>query len=211
MIDQLADALQTAHRSGVVHGDIKPDNVLLDGEGNAYLSDFGIAVGQIEGSSSSDVYGLGVLIADALTGTTDELDELRRSLPNQVARVIDRATGGDATGRYGNVHELVTDLREALSGDTPRSLVIPIVDPAIGNPYKGLRAVRRRRRRRLLRSGAARRTADRRALVSTAPAGASLPWSVPVAAASRAPFGPGCFLRFGAGRCPCRVRGSRSR
>ena len=41
MVDQLGDALQTAHRSGVVHGDIKPDNVLIDDEGNAYLSDFG--------------------------------------------------------------------------------------------------------------------------------------------------------------------------
>ncbi len=71
MIDQLGDALQTAHRSGVVHGDIKPDNVLLDGDGNAYLSDFGIAVGDAEVSPSSDVYGLGVLIAEALTGTTE--------------------------------------------------------------------------------------------------------------------------------------------
>ena len=45
MVDQLGNALQTAHRSGVVHGDINSDNVLLDDEGNAYLSDFGIAVG----------------------------------------------------------------------------------------------------------------------------------------------------------------------
>ncbi len=131
MIDQLGDALETAHRSGVFHGDIKPDNVLLDGDGNAYLSDFGIAVGDAEVSPNSDVNGLGVLIAEALTGT---------ALPDQVARVIDRATGVDATGRYENVHELVTDLRQALSGNTRGSLAIPIVDPAVGNPYKGLRA-----------------------------------------------------------------------
>jgi DNA-binding SARP family transcriptional activator/ABC-type glycerol-3-phosphate transport system substrate-binding protein/tRNA A-37 threonylcarbamoyl transferase component Bud32 len=140
MIEQLGDALQTAHRAGVVHGDIKADNVLLDGDGNAYLSDFGIAVGDAEVSPSSDVHGLGVLIAEALTGTTDELDGLRRSLPDQVARVIDRATGVDASDRYGNVHDLATDLREALSGDTRPSLVTPIVDAAVGNPYKGLRA-----------------------------------------------------------------------
>jgi DNA-binding SARP family transcriptional activator/ABC-type glycerol-3-phosphate transport system substrate-binding protein/tRNA A-37 threonylcarbamoyl transferase component Bud32 len=133
LIDQLGDALQTAHRAGVVHGDIRPDNVLLDSDGNAYLSDFEIAVGDAEVSPSSDVNGLGVLIAEALTGTTGEL-------PPQVARVIERATDIDTTARYRDVNELLTDLHEALSGEPRGSLAIPIVDPAIGNPYKGLRA-----------------------------------------------------------------------
>jgi len=41
--EQTASALSFAHRLGVVHSDLKPANVLLDEEGNAYLSDFGIA------------------------------------------------------------------------------------------------------------------------------------------------------------------------
>jgi serine/threonine protein kinase len=42
--DQVADGLYAAHRGGVVHRDIKPDNMLLDEDGNAYLTDFAIVV-----------------------------------------------------------------------------------------------------------------------------------------------------------------------
>ena len=75
ILDQLASALDFAHRSNVIHRDIKPGNVLLDEDGNAYLADFGIA---------KDLTGLtdGMTGADAVVGSLDYISpEQARSEP----------------------------------------------------------------------------------------------------------------------------------
>jgi DNA-binding SARP family transcriptional activator/DNA-binding beta-propeller fold protein YncE/energy-coupling factor transporter ATP-binding protein EcfA2 len=43
LLDQIGAALDLAHQRGVIHRDIRPANILLDEDGNAYLSDFGVA------------------------------------------------------------------------------------------------------------------------------------------------------------------------
>ncbi len=59
LIGQIGDALDYAHRVGIIHRDIKPSNVLIDDRGNTYLTDFGLAR-MMEASDQLTASGVGV-------------------------------------------------------------------------------------------------------------------------------------------------------
>ena len=63
IIREVADALAYAHRMGVVHRDIKPDNILLDAAtGRAMVTDFGIARAAGDDGDGTRLTGTGVVI-----------------------------------------------------------------------------------------------------------------------------------------------------
>jgi eukaryotic-like serine/threonine-protein kinase len=95
---QIARALAFAHEHGLVHRDVKPQNVLLDGDGRAQVTDFGIA-------RSLDVEG--ITLAGTVLGTADYI------APEQA--------GGQPVDAQTDVYSLGVVLYELLAGDVPFS------------------------------------------------------------------------------------------
>jgi hypothetical protein len=95
VLAQVADALDAAHRRGLVHRDVKPANILLDEDGHAYLTDFGITK-QLAGDSTE---------TERIVGTLDYL------APEQIR-------GEEVDGRT-DCYALACVLYECLAGTPP--------------------------------------------------------------------------------------------
>lgn len=161
IVEKIAQGLAYAHRKGVIHRDLKPDNILFDDNGDPFISDFGVAkfaeaAGSLTGSGvigtpaymspeqaqggeidgRSDVYGLGVMVYQMLTGQqpysadtpmgvvvkhiTDPVPEILKvmpDLPPELDAIIKNAMAKDKSTRYSNAIELAKALNLLAFGE----------------------------------------------------------------------------------------------
>lgn len=115
---QVAEALAHAHGQGVLHRDIKPSNLLLDAEGKAWITDFGLA--KIEGS-------------DGPTRTGDVVGTLRYMAPERFDGWSDPRS--DVYGLGMTLYEMLT-LQPAFAGVSRARLIERVMHAAPSPPRK---------------------------------------------------------------------------
>ncbi len=151
---QVCEGLAEAHRLGIVHRDLKPHNIMIDREGNARIMDFGIArslkkkgvtdtgviigspeymsVEQVEGKEvdqRSDIYSLGIVLYEMLTGTVPfdgdtplsiavkhttqspaDPRQINTQIPEDLSRVVLKCMKKERQRRYQSAEELLDQL-----------------------------------------------------------------------------------------------------
>ncbi len=132
-----ADVLTVVHRAGLLHGDVKPENMIVRGGGDIAFVDLGLATALREGggellgltphyaapevlaggavSVQSEVFSLGIILKELLEDGADA--ELSTGQSDRLAQVAWKATQSQANLRYPSVDEWGQALRIALSGD----------------------------------------------------------------------------------------------
>ncbi|HKG90338.1 MAG TPA: serine/threonine-protein kinase [Gemmatimonadaceae bacterium] len=175
---EVAQALAFAHERGVIHRDVKPDNILLDGSGNASVADFGMSLvtgrpgpetmrGMTVGTPAymspeqalaeevdgrSDVYALGVVLFEMLTGRVPFAGRTVRELMAMHIAAPPPKVSALRAGTPAPLVELVDLMLAKRPADRPdaagaaRALAAARTPDALLSPAE----VRRRRRRKRL-------------------------------------------------------------
>jgi serine/threonine protein kinase len=151
----VAQALAHAHSRGVVHRDISPGNVMVTDAGEVKVLDFGIAraargssrprtgsggSGSARGTTAytapermrgdvadhrSDIYGLGAVMFELVTGTLPMADEVPDDLPPRLAMTLRRCLCHEPDARFTSAGELAEELWKVALAAPAGSVVHP--------------------------------------------------------------------------------------
>jgi len=122
---QVARGLAAAHAVGVVHGDVKPSNVLIGRDGRVRIGDFGLLAGtpaymapeQQAGRADarSDQYAMCVAIVEGITGARPRADAAVALASRALAAVVARGLRSDPAARFASMDELAEALARAIA------------------------------------------------------------------------------------------------
>ena len=152
IMTQIVSAIELAHQNRIIHRDIKPQNILIDREGNVKITDFGIAIALSETSLTqtntllgSVHYALGIVLYELLVGEVPfegesavsialkhfqeplpRISQMLPTVPQSLENVVLKATAKEPLDRYSSCGEMLEDLQTCLN---PERLHEPMFKP----------------------------------------------------------------------------------